>query len=100
MLGRIGDTPACCAAVMMVDGYRYVALVATDPAHQRRGYAEAAMRTALDVAAREHGDAHDGAARYRGRPPHLSANGLRAHREPHDLHGEEVPRRPLRRFNP
>ena len=56
VLGRVGDTPACCAAVMMVDGHRYVALVATDPAQQRRGYAEAAMRTALDVAAREHGE--------------------------------------------
>jgi predicted GNAT family acetyltransferase len=40
----------------MVDGYRYVALVATDPAHQRRGYAEAAMRLALEVAALEHGE--------------------------------------------
>jgi hypothetical protein len=38
--------PAACAAVMMVDGHRYVALVATDPAQQRRGYADAAMRQA------------------------------------------------------
>ena len=56
VLGTAGTTPACCAAVMMVDGYRYVALVATDPAHQRRGYGEAAMRHALDVATREHGE--------------------------------------------
>jgi ribosomal protein S18 acetylase RimI-like enzyme len=40
----------------MVDGYRYVALVATDPSTQRRGYAEAAMRHALEVAAEQHGD--------------------------------------------
>jgi len=32
-----------------------VALVATDPAFQRRGYAEAAMRHALAVAAQRHG---------------------------------------------
>ena len=40
----------------MAGGYRYVALVATDPAHQRRGYGEAAMRHALDAAAQSHGD--------------------------------------------
>jgi len=34
--------PAACAAVMMVEGQRYVALVATDPEQQRRGYADAA----------------------------------------------------------
>ena len=56
VLGLVGGTPACCAAVMMVDGYRYVALVATDPAQQRRGYAEAAMRRALEVAAQVHGE--------------------------------------------
>ena len=56
VLGRAGGTPVASAAVLMVDGYRYVALVATDPAHQRRGYAEAAMRHALEVAARRHGE--------------------------------------------
>ena len=56
VLGIVDGKPACAAAVVMVDGYRYVALVATDPAHQRRGFAEAAMRRALEVAAREHGD--------------------------------------------
>jgi GNAT superfamily N-acetyltransferase len=55
VVGWSGGMPASGAAVMMVDGYRYVALVATDPAHQRRGYAEAAMRRALDVAADQHG---------------------------------------------
>jgi len=49
-------SPASCAAVMMVDGHRYVALVATEPAHQRRGYAEAAMRRALADAAAVHGE--------------------------------------------
>jgi GNAT superfamily N-acetyltransferase len=56
VVGWTGGTPVSGAAVMMVDGLRYVALVATDPAHQRRGYAEAAMRRALDVAAERHGD--------------------------------------------
>lgn len=56
VLGLAGGTPASCAAVMMVDGHRYVALVATDPRHQRRGYAEAAMRRALEVAANRHGE--------------------------------------------
>jgi predicted N-acetyltransferase YhbS len=40
----------------MVDGYRYVAFVATEPAHQRRGYGEAVMRHALDAAAAAHGE--------------------------------------------
>ena len=56
VVGWTDGRPASGAGVMMVDGYRYVALVATDPAHQRRGYAEAAMRHALDVAAQRHGD--------------------------------------------
>lgn len=55
VVGWTGGKPVSGAAVMMVDGYRYVALVATDPAHQRRGYAEAAMRRALEVAAERHG---------------------------------------------
>jgi GNAT superfamily N-acetyltransferase len=56
VVGTIGGKPAASAAVVMIDGYRYVALVATDPAHQRRGYAEAAMRRALEVAAEQHGE--------------------------------------------
>lgn len=55
VVGRAGGTPVSCAAVLMVDGCRYVALVATDPGHQRRGYAEAAMRHALQLAAQAHG---------------------------------------------
>lgn len=56
VLGLADGSPASCAAVMMVDGYRYVALVATDPRQQRRGYAEAAMRRALEVAASRYGE--------------------------------------------
>lgn len=56
VVGAVDGVPVCSAAVLMVDDHRYVALVATDPAHQRRGYADAAMRHALDLAARTHGD--------------------------------------------
>lgn len=55
-LGKVGGAPVSSAAVFMVDGIRYVALVATDPAHQRHGYAEAVMRHALDTAAASHGE--------------------------------------------
>jgi GNAT superfamily N-acetyltransferase len=55
-LGLVRGTPVSSAAVIMADGYRYVALVATEPTHQRRGYGEAAMRHALDVAARRFGE--------------------------------------------
>jgi GNAT superfamily N-acetyltransferase len=55
VVGSVDGKAVCSAAVMMVDGYRYVALVATDPAHQRRGYADAAMRHALRVARDVHG---------------------------------------------
>ena len=56
VVGLQDGMPVSCAAVMMVDGHRYVALVATDPAHQRRGHAEAAMRGALEASAARHGD--------------------------------------------
>ena len=55
-LGRVNGAPVASAAVFMVDGYRYVALVATMPEQQRRGYAEAVMRHALDVAAATYGE--------------------------------------------
>ena len=54
-LGLAEGAPASAAAVFMVDGYRYVALVATDPARQRRGYGDAVMRHALELSARVHG---------------------------------------------
>lgn len=56
VLGEADGAPASCAAVLMVDGYRYVALVATDPSRQRRGFAEVTMRHALGVAARSYGE--------------------------------------------
>jgi ribosomal protein S18 acetylase RimI-like enzyme len=56
VLGLVSGRPVSSSAVWMVDGYRYVALVATDPSCQRRGYAEAAMRHSLDVAAQQHGN--------------------------------------------
>ena len=56
VLGSVAGAPASGAAVLMVDGCRYVALVATAPAHRRRGYAEAVMRHALDKAASAHGE--------------------------------------------
>ena len=56
VLGLADGKPACTSAVIMVDDYRYVALVATDPGHQRRGFADAAMRQSLDDAARVHGN--------------------------------------------
>lgn len=55
-IGRIDGQPVSCAATLMVDDHRYVALVATDPERQRRGYAEAAMRHCLAAARRVHGD--------------------------------------------
>jgi GNAT superfamily N-acetyltransferase len=55
-LGLVKGAPVSSAAVIMADGHRYVVLVATDPTHQRRGYGEAAMRHALDVAAQRFGD--------------------------------------------
>jgi ribosomal protein S18 acetylase RimI-like enzyme len=50
VVGKIDGTPVSCAAVMVLDGYRYVGFVATHPDHQRRGYADAAMRLALERA--------------------------------------------------
>jgi GNAT superfamily N-acetyltransferase len=55
VVGRIGGKPVSSSSVMMVDGYRYVAFVATHPEYQRRGYADAAMRRSLDAAAEVHG---------------------------------------------
>lgn len=50
-VGAIDGTPVTCAATVPVDGRLYVAWVATHPAHHRKGYAEAAMRESLHVAA-------------------------------------------------
>jgi hypothetical protein len=56
VLGVVDGKPVSSAAVLMVDGLRYVALVATDPAQQRRGFADASMRQALTNAAKVHGE--------------------------------------------
>ena len=42
------QVPVSCSSVFNVSGIRYVALVATLPSAQRKGYAEAAMRDVLD----------------------------------------------------
>ncbi|MEO6326986.1 MAG: GNAT family N-acetyltransferase, partial [Thermoanaerobaculia bacterium] len=55
VVGVVDGTPVSSATVLMVDGHRYVALVATDPGQQRRGFADAAMRRALENAASAHG---------------------------------------------
>lgn len=54
-LGLSGGAPVACAAVLESAGHHYVALVATVPSHQRRGYAEAAMRHALATAEERYG---------------------------------------------
>lgn len=56
VLGSAGAQPVSSAAVLKVSGHRYVALVATAPGQQRRGYADAAMRYALEVACQAYGD--------------------------------------------
>jgi GNAT superfamily N-acetyltransferase len=56
VLGSVGVEPVSSAAVMKVSGHRYVALVATAPGQQRKGYADAAMRYALEIARQRDGD--------------------------------------------
>jgi len=56
VLGVSGGKPVSSATVLMVDGHRYVALVATEPGQQRRGFADATMRRALENAAKAHGE--------------------------------------------
>lgn len=51
VVGKLEDTPVSCSTVLPVDGHHYVALVATHPDYRRRGYADAAMRHALALAA-------------------------------------------------
>ncbi len=46
-----GGVPVSTSTVLEIDGWLYVALVATDPDHRKRGFAEAVMRHALGVAA-------------------------------------------------
>jgi hypothetical protein len=56
VLGRAGGAPATSAAVLLAGGHRYVALVATQPGQQKRGFAEAAMRLALSAASEKFGE--------------------------------------------
>ena len=56
VIGAVGGTPVATASVLMTDCCRYVGLVATDPAWQRRGLANAAMRRALELSAAVHGE--------------------------------------------
>jgi ribosomal protein S18 acetylase RimI-like enzyme len=50
VVGYVEGEPVSTASVTRVDDAAYVCLVATRPGHQGKGYAEAAMRQALDDA--------------------------------------------------
>ena len=50
VVGFVDGTPVATASVALIDQVAYVALVATLPDHQRKGYAEAVMRRALQEA--------------------------------------------------
>ncbi|MCZ1013168.1 GNAT family N-acetyltransferase [Streptomyces noursei] len=54
-LGMRGDVPVTCAGAVEAAGRLFVALVATDPEWQRRGYGEAVTRKALYEGARATG---------------------------------------------
>lgn len=54
-VGFIDATPVACSGTLPVDDVLYVAFVATEPGHQRRGYAEAVMRHSLDIAGQRFG---------------------------------------------
>ena len=56
VLGRAEGVPATSAAVFLSGGHRYVGMVATLPGHQKKGFAEAAMRLALQAAAEKFGE--------------------------------------------
>lgn len=56
-IGKVNGQPVSCSAILMLEGYRYVCLVASHPDHRRRGYADAAMRRSLAVAAQANGPA-------------------------------------------
>lgn len=54
-VGYADGAPASTASVVPIDGIAYVALVATHPEQQKRGYAEAVLRHALARARDAHG---------------------------------------------
>jgi GNAT superfamily N-acetyltransferase len=49
----VDGAPVSTASVIELDGWLYVALVATEPDQRQKGYAEAVMRHALTTAAAE-----------------------------------------------
>ena len=55
ILAKVNGVAVSTATVVDLNGLLYVALVATHPEHRQRGYADAAMRTALETAASEFG---------------------------------------------
>lgn len=56
VIGESAGAPVASTAVFPVDGCRYVALVATQPGQQRKGYADAVMRAALEQSETTFGD--------------------------------------------
>lgn len=50
-----GGAPVATATSTLIDGRVYVSLVATDPEHRRRGYADAAMRRSIELARKASG---------------------------------------------
>jgi GNAT superfamily N-acetyltransferase len=50
VVGSVDGEAVSCAAIFEVEGHHYVAMVATLPDRQRKGYADAAMRYALEAA--------------------------------------------------
>lgn len=56
VVGKVGGRAVTCSVTFPVDGHRYVAWVATEPGEQRKGYADAAMRRSLELAAAAHGE--------------------------------------------
>jgi GNAT superfamily N-acetyltransferase len=52
-VGKVDGRAVSTATAVELDGWLYVALVATRPGEQRKGYADAVMRKALEVAAEE-----------------------------------------------
>lgn len=55
VVGRVDEVPVSSTCILLVDGYHYVALVATHPDHQQRGYANAIMRRTLELAGQVYG---------------------------------------------
>jgi GNAT superfamily N-acetyltransferase len=78
VLGRVAGGAATERGGADGGGYRYVALVATNPAHQKRGFAEAAMRRALTIAEGAVRPSSDVSARHGRRPADLRAHGYEA----------------------